>query len=139
MRLHTKSDYACRALESLSLHYPNEQPLRIEEIAEKHAISVNYLAQILLELKGKGLIRSQRGKAGGYVLAKPPGKISFGDVIRAIHGDVIDLPVLAESQCSAEIKNAWRRFRSAAEAAADSITFDQICTEANGARQIYYI
>ena len=139
MRLHSKSDYACRALESLALHYPNEQPLRIEEIAERHAISVNYLAQILLELKGKGLIRSQRGKAGGYVLAKPPGKISFGDVIRAIHGDVIDLPVLAEPQCSAEIKNAWRRFRTAAETAADSITFDQICTEANGARQIYYI
>ena len=49
MRLHTKSDYACRALESLALHYPNEQPLRIEEIAQRHGISVNYLAQILLE------------------------------------------------------------------------------------------
>ena len=139
MRLHSKSDYACRALESLALHYPNEQPLRIEEIAKHHAISVNYLAQILLELKAKGLIRSQRGKAGGYVLAKPPGKITFGVVIRAIHGEVIDLPVLAEQQCSAEIKHAWRRFRSAAEAAADSITFEQICAEGGGSRQIYHI
>ena len=139
MRLHSKSDYACRALESLSLHYPSEQPLRIEAIAQRHAISVNYLAQILLELKAKGLIRSHRGKAGGYVLAKPPGKITFGDVIRAIHGEVIDLPVLAEANCSAEIKNAWRRFRSGAENAADSITFEQICAEAHGARQIYHI
>ena len=137
MKLHTKTDYACRALESLSLHYPNETPLRIEEIASRHGISVNYLAQILLELKGSGLIRSHRGKAGGYVLAKPPGKISFGDVIRAIHGEVIDLPVLAEAQCSEEIKRAWRRFRSAIEAAADSITFEQLCTEAK--RQSYEI
>ena len=139
MRLHTKSDYACRALESLALHYPNEQPLRIEEIAQRHGISVNYLAQILLELKAKGMIRSQRGKAGGYVMAKPPGKITFGDVIRAIHGEVIDLPVLAEPQCSAEIKRAWRQCRSAAETAADNITFAQICSEASGARQTYHI
>ena len=139
MRLHTKSDYACRALESLAIHYPNEQPLRIEEIAQRHAISVNYLAQILLELKAKGMIRSHRGKAGGYVLAKPPGKITFGDVLRAIHGEIIDLPVLAEPQCSAEIKRAWRQFRSAAETAADQITFEQICSEANGARQTYHI
>ena len=139
MKFNTKTDYACRALESLALHYPDEKPLRIEDIARHQSIPVNYLAQILLELKGKGLIRSHRGKAGGYVLAKPPGKISFGDLIRAIHGEVLDLPVLAETHCPEEIKRALRRINSAAEEAADRITFEQICTEANGQKQIYYI
>jgi Rrf2 family protein len=139
MKASVKSDYACRAMEALALHHPNARPLRIDEIAELESIPANYLVQILIELKSKGLIRSQRGKAGGYVLAKTPREITVGDVLRAIQGDILEMPLLMESRCPEEIKRAWRRIKVAAEAVADEITFETICAEANSKTQMYYI
>ena len=139
MKATVKSDYACRAIEALALHHPQSQPLRIEAIADSKAIPANYLVQILIELKSKGLIQSQRGKAGGYLLARPPSQITVGDVLRAIHGDVLELPLLREPKCPEEIKRVWRRIQSAAEEAADKITFEVICTEARQPSVMYYI
>lgn len=139
MKASVKSDYACRAVEALAQHHPNVRPLRSDEIARREAIPANYLVQILIELKSKGLIRSRRGKAGGYMLAKPPREITMGDVLRAIHGDVLEMPMLAEARCPEEIKRAWRRIKVAAEGTADDITFEQICADANGKTQMYYI
>jgi Rrf2 family transcriptional regulator, cysteine metabolism repressor len=139
MKASVKSDYACRAVEALALHHPNSRPLRIEEIAHKESIPASYLVQILIELKTKGLIQSRRGKAGGYVLAKHPREITVGDVLRAIQGDILELPMLVESRCPEEIKHAWRRIKTAAESAADAITFEEICAEAGGKMHMYYI
>jgi Rrf2 family protein len=126
-------------MEALALHHPNSRPLRIEEIAQKEAIPANYLVQILIELKSNGLIQSRRGKAGGYQLAKSPREITVGDVLRAIQGDVLEMPMLTESRCPDEIKRAWRRIKVAAEGVADTITFEEICADANGRPQMYYI
>jgi Rrf2 family protein len=139
MKASVKSDYACRAVEALALHYPSTRPLRIDEIAERESIPANYLVQILIELKSKGLIQSRRGKAGGYMLAKPPREITVGDVLRAIQGDILEMPLLVESRCPEEIKRAWRRIKVAAEGVADEITFETICSEANSKPQMYYI
>ena len=139
MKMSVKSDYACRAVEALAFHHPNSRPLRIGDIAHRESIPANYLVQILIELKGKGLIQSRRGKAGGYNLAKPPREITVGDVVRAVHGEVVEMPTLADSTCPEEIKRAWRRIKSAAENIADSITFEQICAEATSRPQMYYI
>ncbi len=139
MKASVKSDYACRAVEALALHHPDTRPLRIEQIATEKAIPANYLVQILIELKGKGLIRSQRGKAGGYMLARPPAEITVGDVLRAVEGDVLEFPFLREPKCPEEIKRVWRRMKSAAEQVADEITFEQICAEANRPATMYYI
>jgi Rrf2 family transcriptional regulator, cysteine metabolism repressor len=139
MKTSIKSDYACRAVEALALHHPNRHPLPIEAIARQRSIPANYLVQILLELKRNGLIRSHRGKAGGYVLAKLPQEISLGDVLRAVHGEVLDVPHLTDSACPEEIKRAWRRVKTATENAADSVTFEQICAEARNPVLMYHI
>ena len=114
--------------------------MRIEDIAQEKAIPSNFLVQILIELKSKGLIQSRRGKEGGYNLAKSPREITVGDVLRAIQGDILEMPLLTESRCPEEIKRAWRRIKEAAEGTADRITFEDICTEAaTGKTQMYYI
>ena len=138
LKLSVKTDYACRAIEALSLHYPNSRPVRIDEIAQREGIPANYLVQILIELKSKGLLRSHRGKAGGYVLAKPPREITFGDVVRAVHGDLVELSGL-DSACPQEIQRIWRRIKFAAEEVADNVTFEEICGEATNRTQMYYI
>ena len=139
MKASVKSDYACRAVEALALHHPNTRPLRIEEIATREAIPANYLVQILIELKSNGLIQSWRGKAGGYALAKTPREITVGDVLRAVQGDVLEMPLLLEPRCPEEIKRAWRRIKEAAEQAADGVTFEEICAEAKSRPEMYYI
>lgn len=139
MKASVKSDYACRAVEALALHHPNLRPLRIEEIAAREAIPANYLVQILIELKSKGLLQSWRGKAGGYALAKAPREITVGDVLRAVQGDVLEMPLLLEARCPEEIKRAWRRIKEAAEQAADDVTFEEICAEAKSRPEMYYI
>jgi len=139
MKASVKSDYACRAVEALALHFPKTEPLRISKIATSEGIPQNYLVQILIELKNKGIIQSKRGKAGGYALVKSPSEISVGDVLRAINGDVLEIPMLLESRCPEEIKRAWRRIKEAAEGAADSITFEDIRAEATQRTEMYYI
>jgi Rrf2 family cysteine metabolism transcriptional repressor len=139
MKLSVKTDYACRAVAALASHQPSNRPMRIDEIARKQSIPTSYLVQILIGLKSKGLIKSWRGKAGGYGLAKPPREITMGDVIRAVHGEVIEVPMLADANCPDEIKRAWRRIKDAAEVAADGTTFEQICAEAKGRPEMYYI
>ena len=68
----------------------------ISEISRKKAIPKKFLEQILLELKRHGLVESRRGRLGGYVLARSPEKITFGEVLRLIDGPVALLPCLSK-------------------------------------------
>ena len=78
MKVSTRGDYACRALVSLALHGDGEGPTSVRDIAERTGLPQPYLEQILLALKGAGLVRSKRGVGGGYVLAREPASITLG-------------------------------------------------------------
>ncbi len=86
MKRSAKTEYACLAMIQLASRFPSGQPVRIREIAEEHGIPSRFLVQILLQLKGAGLVTSVRGAAGGYRLARPPAEISLGDVVSVIEG-----------------------------------------------------
>ena len=87
MRVSTRGDYAARALLSLALH-TEEAPTSVREIAERTALPQPYLEQILLALKGAGIVRSKRGVGGGYVLARDPGDIRLSEIVRAVDGPI---------------------------------------------------
>lgn len=84
----SKGDYACRALLSLALHQPSPGPTSVRDIAERTGIPQPYLEQILLALKGAGLVRSKRGVGGGYVLARPPAEIRLSEILSAVDGPI---------------------------------------------------
>ncbi|MGH1503970.1 MAG: RrF2 family transcriptional regulator [Acidimicrobiales bacterium] len=88
MKVSTRGDYASRALVSLALHGGTEGPTPVRDIAERTGLPQPYLEQILLALKGAGLVRSKRGVGGGYVLARDPGEITLADVVRAVEGPI---------------------------------------------------
>lgn len=88
MRVSTRGDYACRALLSLALHTDISAPISVRDIAERTGLPQPYLEQILLALKGAGLVRSKRGVGGGYVLAKAPIDIRLSDIISAVDGPI---------------------------------------------------
>ena len=84
----TRGDYASRALLSLALHIEEGRPTSVRDIAERTGLPQPYLEQILLALKGAGLVRSKRGVGGGYVLAHPPEEITVGTVVSAVDGPI---------------------------------------------------
>src|SRR3954447_16291658 len=90
VKVSTRGDYAARALLSLALH-GEERPTSVKEIAERTGLPQPYLEQILLSVKGAGLVRSKRGVGGGYVLARTPAEITLADVLAAVDGPLTTL------------------------------------------------
>ncbi len=88
VRVSTRGDYACRALLSLALHQEASGPTSVRDIAERTGLPQPYLEQILLALKGAGLVKSKRGVGGGYVLSRPASEIRLSEVISAVDGPI---------------------------------------------------
>ena len=139
MKLSVKSDYAARAVLGLARQFDTGRALRVEDLAAEQGIPANYLAQILIELKAQGIVRSLRGKEGGYLLARTPAEISLADVLRAIHGTLFDTPALSDPGCPAELRRAWERLRQTIESVAGSVSFQLLLDEDSGKEKMYYI
>jgi len=89
VKVSTRGDYASRALLSLALHADASVPTSVRDIAERTGLPQPYLEQILLALKGAGLVRSKRGVGGGYVLARDPHEITLSDIVSAVDGPIV--------------------------------------------------
>ena len=123
----------------MARHHPNQQALRVEDLAAEQGIPANYLVQILIELKAQGIARSLRGKSGGYLLARPPAEITLADVLRAVHGSIFEPPAIEDAECPPELRRAWQRLQKALEAAAGEITFQHLLEEGTEKEKMYYI
>jgi Rrf2 family protein len=134
-----KSDYAARAVIGLSRHYPTGTAMKVEELASASSTPANYLVQILIELKARHIVKSVRGKEGGYLLARPPAEISLGDVLRCVHGRVFDPPALNDPHCPPELRAAWNKLQIALDETADAITFQKLLDESSDKEKMYYI
>ena len=83
-----KAKYALKALKVLAQEYESKKPLLISYIAEKEKIPKKFLEAILLDLRNQGVLQSQKGKGGGYLLRIPPSQLSFSKVLRVIDGPI---------------------------------------------------
>ncbi|MBB4064492.1 RrF2 family transcriptional regulator [Gellertiella hungarica] len=126
-----KAKYALRALSALA-RGDRAQPRQISEIATSQNIPKKFLEQILLDLKREGIVRSLRGKQGGYLLLKPAAEITFGEVLRIIDGPLAPLPCLSitayrrcddcDGELSCEIRHVFHRVAEAERAVLFSST-----------------
>ncbi len=139
MKLSVKSDYAARAVLGLARRAHRAAPVSVETLAVENGIPPNYLVQILIELKAQNIVRSQRGKDGGYQLARPPAEISIGDIVRSVHGQGFDTPAIHDPQCPPELRGAWRQLQSAIDNAFDSVNFQQLLEAGSDKDRMYYI
>lgn len=115
MRVSAKAEYASIAMLELAANYRDPQPVRVKAIAEAHGIPLRFLVQILLQLKGAGLVASIRGAAGGYQLARPPEEISLGDVINVIDRTPRPRPAPLEvspSPAARAIRGVWQEVQA---------------------------
>ena len=87
MNISTKGRYGLRAMVDIAVHsFGDYIPLKI--IAERQAISENYLEQVFSMLRKAKLVKSARGSQGGYTLFKEASKITVGEVLRILEGDL---------------------------------------------------
>ena len=123
----------------LARRYPSGASVRVEDLAEEQGIPPNYLVQILIELKSQQIVKSVRGKDGGYLLARPPAEVTMGDILRCFHGEAFDSPSLSDPRCPPELKSAWQKLQKALDAAAAEITFQSLVDQAGDRAKMYYI
>ena len=120
--LSQKARYALHALIVLA-QQDGRDPMQIADVAEQARVPRKFLEQILVDLKRRGIVRSQRGRAGGYFIGKPPKDISFADVIRTIDGPLALAPcvsVTAYHKCEDCVDEATCSIRKVLLAARDA-------------------
>lgn len=125
MKLSAKAEYACLAMLALARHRLNEPPMRIREIAESQSIPERYLVQILLHLKGAGLVSSVRGASGGYRLTRAPDRISIGEVLLAIDGPE-EPPRDPQAPEARALASVWEEIRRAEQQVLERISLADV-------------
>ena len=112
MKVSAKTEYACIAVMELAANYGSPEPVRIRNIAERHFVPPRFLVQILLQLKGAGIVSSTRGASGGYNLIPRPEDVTLGQVMGIIDGPM-QLPKRSsfdpttESEASRVLNDVW--------------------------------
>ncbi len=120
--LSQKARYALHALIVLAEH-SGDAPMQIAEVAQEARVPRKFLEQILLDLKKRGIVKSTRGRSGGYLLGKAPRDISFADVIRVMDGPLALAPcvsVTAYHKCEDCVDEATCAIRKVLLAARDA-------------------
>jgi Rrf2 family protein len=135
--LSQKARYALKALYVLVAR-PRGETVMIAEIAQEARVPRKFLEQILLDLKRRGIVHSQRGKHGGYSLGREPGEISFAEVIRTIDGPLALSPCVSATayrrcdDCTDEATCVTRKVLLAVRDATASILEKRTLVEALG-------
>ncbi len=132
MRVSAKVDYAVRALTELAA--AGDGPVKGQDIALRQGVSVNFLENILSDLRRAGLVGSQRGSVGGYWLAVPADAITIADVIRTVEGPLADvrgeaLEDLDYSGPAEALREVWVATRSSLRSVLEAVTIADV---ANG-------
>ena len=89
--LSQRAKYGLKALLALA-RQKESRPLLVAEIARQESIPKKFLEVILLQLKNQGIVRSKKGRGGGYLLLQPAEKVTFGQVIRILDGPLAPVP-----------------------------------------------
>lgn len=137
-----KAEYACVAMLELASRHGDPTPVRLKSIADAHGIPRRFLVQILLQLKGAGLIASTRGASGGYQLARPPEEISLADIIGVI--DCCDNPTElrsgggSPSVLARSIHGVWNEILEAQQSILERTTLAEILQRAHAEFDLAY-
>jgi len=134
MRISSRCEYGLRAMVYLAAH-DDGQPVPLSAIAAEESIPAPFLERILARLRESGLVKATRGVSGGYQLARGAAEIPVGDVVTVLEGPLSLVGCVPDDggceradSCASRI--VWRRLDSAITDALESITLDDLTTEA---------
>lgn len=125
MRISAKEDYAVRAV--LELAVADGGPLTREEIAQAQEIPTAFLQNILVELRHAEIVEAQRGRDGGFRLARPAREITVADVVRAVTGPLATVrgvrpPAVQYNPAAEPLKDVWIALRANIRSVLERVT-----------------
>jgi Rrf2 family protein len=124
-------DYAVRAL--LALTEADGEPMTGERVARTQDLPVRFVENTLAELRRAGMVQSQRGRDGGYRLARPPDQIAVADVIRVLEGPLAEVngvrpEATTHTGAATHLRDVWVATRAALRMVLESVTLADIAT-----------
>ena len=133
MKLSTRGRYGIHAMYDLAVNY-GDGPQSIKCIAERQSVPEAYLEQLIAMLRRAKLVISNRGAQGGYRLAREPGEITVGDVLRALEGGLNLVDCLEEDDacgksCACPSRIVWMKVRDGLNQVVDGITLQDMIDE----------
>jgi Rrf2 family protein len=128
VRMTAKADYAVRAAVELAAA---GDMITADQIAQAQGIPVNFLENILRDLRRAGIVESRRGQAGGYLLAHPAEEISIADVIRAVEGPLANVrgispDALEYRGSAAKLRDVWVALRASVRSVLEQVTLADV-------------
>lgn len=135
MMISTKGRYGLRLILDLAKE-SNGRPVPVKEIARRQEISDKYLEQIISQFSKAGLVKSVRGAQGGYVLARPAGEITAGEVLRAAEGSIAPVEcceIGCEHSDGCITYGLYKRIMDAVDSVVDSTTIADMLEDAGAA------
>lgn len=136
IRVSTRGRYALRAMVDLAIH-SSEDPVPRQSISDRQDISADYVAQLFRQLREAGLVDAVKGPGGGYRLALDPGRITAGDVVRAVEGPVavVHCALADDDELCVRVDHCashtlWVRLSSTITRFLDSVTLQDLRDEA---------
>lgn len=141
--LSAKVEYALLALLELANHYADKTPTTMSDISAKHPIPERYLEQILSSLRRAGVLQSQRGSKGGFILAREPRQLTLLEVVIMLDGEQKERESTSEENLEKSLVwEIWQQADIAAQTLLSRYTIQDLC-EQREARlqksQMYYI
>lgn len=141
--LSAKAEYALLALLELAVHHDKKVPLTMNEITAKQPIPERYLEQILTHLRRSGLVQSQRGSKGGFLLVREPWQITILEIVTLVEGErkekeASDAKTLEKSL----ILEVWEQANTASIEVLSRFTLQDLCQQREIRTQenpMYYI
>jgi Rrf2 family protein len=129
VRISARADYAVRALAELAAR--GSEAVTAESISRAQGVPLKFLLGILGELRRAGLVRSQRGPSGGYLLDRPPGDITIADVMRAVDGPLASVqdakPVdVSYPGPAAKLQDVWIAVRASLRQVLEEVTIGHL-------------
>lgn len=133
MRITAKADYAVRAAAELAAAQPGGRPVKGELLANAQGIPLNFLENILTELRRAGIVRSRRGADGGYQLALPAEDVTIADVLRAVEGPLaavqgVQPQDLAYGGAAEHLPEVWVAVRASLRGVLEDVTLADLAT-----------
>ena len=136
MTISTKSKYALRALIDLAVHYRGK-PVLLKDIAKRENLSIRYLENIFTKLRTAGLLKSYKGRGGGFSLAHDPVNINLLDIVLLLDGDTaisqcVDEPSACKRSKICITRGVWIDLNNNFREYLESVTLNNLIKEYTG-------
>ncbi|MGJ8633193.1 MAG: RrF2 family transcriptional regulator [Luteolibacter sp.] len=126
MKISQKLEYACRALVQLAKGYDGKTLTRLDDLAQREAVSANFLVQILNDLRRAGLIESRRGANGGYLLSRQPSDITLRQIVDCVEPSQLQNTAVAHGESGAAVRRAWEAVSENLTKELDKVTLESL-------------